>query len=142
MSKKPVISVNFEPYYVIFLYVVIHISGLCILNTSMYNIFVYNVVFIKYIKNCKLYFLSLICESYACKFDILFNCSKIECLYLKEMSSNDMPSGIIVYQVVCDRNLSEKALHFHFCHIISSDNRDCITFAAKSNFWKSYNILL
>ena len=57
------------------------------------------------------------------------------------MPSNVMPSGIIVYQVVCDGNLSEKALHLHFGHIIFSDDRDCITFAAKSNFWKIFFIV-
>ena len=37
-------------------------------------------------------------------------------------------------------HFSEKAVHLR--HTISSDDRECITLAAKSIFYRSYNILL
>ena len=50
------------------------------------------------------------------------------------MPSNVMPSGIIVYQVVCDGNLSERARSPSLGPHYFSDDRDCITFAAKLTF--------
>ena len=49
-----------------------------------------------------------------------------------------MPSEIMVNgQIV---GVSEKAVHLS--HTISTTDRDCITMAAKNNFWKCFNIFI
>ena len=49
------------------------------------------------------------------------------------MSSDIMVNGQIV-------GVSEKAVHLS--HTISTTDRDCITMAAKNNFWKCFNIFI
>ena len=73
-----------------------------------------------------------VCENYAAEYDIMFNGDKSTLLFFKGRSSVMMPSEIMVNgQIV---GVSEKAVHLG--HTISTTDRDCITMAAKNNFWK------
>ena len=82
---------------------------------------------------CKSALLILIreCENYAAEYDIMFNGDKSNLLFFKGRFSVMMPSEIMVNgQIV---GVSEKAVHLG--HTISTTDRDCITMAAKNNFW-------
>ena len=69
---------------------------------------------------------------------IMFNGDKSKLLFFKGRSSVMMPSEIKVNgQIV---GVSEKA--FHLGHTVSTTDRDCITMAAKNNFWKCFNMFI
>ena len=79
-----------------------------------------------------------VCENYAAGYDIMFNGDKSKLLFFKGRSSVMMPSEIMVNgQIV---GVSEKAVHLG--HTISTTDRDCITLAAKNNFWKCFNMFI
>ena len=76
-----------------------------------------------------------VCENYAAEYDIMFNGDKSKLLFFKGRSSVMMPSENMVNgQIV---GVSEKAVH-----TISTTDRDCITMAAKNNFWKCFNMFI
>ena len=79
-----------------------------------------------------------VCENYAAEYDIMFNGDKSKLLFSKSRSSIMMPSEIIVNgQIV---GVSEIAVHLG--HTILTTDRDCITMAAKNNFWKCFTMFI
>ena len=79
-----------------------------------------------------------VCENYAAEYDIMFNGDKSKLLFFKGRSSVMMPSEIMVNgQIV---GVSEKTVYLG--HTISTTDRDCITLAAKNNFWKCFNMFI
>ena len=79
-----------------------------------------------------------VCENYAAEYDIRFNGDKSKLLFFKGRSSVMMSSEIMVnVQIV---GVSEKAIHL--CHTVPTTDRDCITMAAKNNFWKCFNMFI
>ena len=76
-----------------------------------------------------------VCENYAAEYDIMFNGDKSKLLFFKGRSSVMMPSENMVNgQIV---GVFEKAVD-----TISTTDRDCITMAAKNNFWKCFNMFI
>ena len=88
--------------------------------------------------NSALSILIRVCENYAAEYDIMFNGNKSNLFFFKGRSSVMMPSEIMVNgQIV---GVSEKTVNLG--HTISTTDRECITMAAKNNFWKSFNMFI
>ena len=82
--------------------------------------------------------MSSIFEQYASEYDILFNRSKSKLLISKGRCSNVSTLCI----VVCGQLIEMSDTAVHLGRTITSNDRDNIPKSAKSNFWKSFNILM
>ena len=75
-----------------------------------------------------------VCEKNASELDILLNGSKSKLLLIKGRVSNGMESGIMVHGEMV--NIFDNSVHLG--HTISSSDRESISLAAKSSFWKNF----